>query len=111
MCFIHLLARKGDQRPTAFRHLGNGLHLSGWWKLTEAEAKRLVGGDVYLHETKGDVSWLGGQVAAYELADPASTDAGRIGLHFRPSPEGRSKAWQWGKKKPNMRAEMSLVCP
>jgi hypothetical protein len=111
MSVIHLLARKGDQQPTAFRHLGGGVHLTGWWKLSEAEAKELVGGNVHLHETKADVSWLGGQITNYELADPGSTDAGRIGLHFRPSPEGRDKAWDWGKNKPNMRAEMSLVCP
>ena len=111
MCLIHLLARKGNQRSTAFRHLGGGLHLTGWWTLTEAQAKLLVGGMVHLHETKADVSWLGGQISDYELADPASVDAGRIGLHFRPSPEGRNQKWDWGKNKPNMRAEMSLVCP
>lgn len=111
MSSIHLLARRNRQLPTAYRHLGDGVQLSGWWAVSETDAQRLVGGTLHLHDAKADMSWVGGAIVAYEVAAEGAPDAGRIGFHFRPNAGGRDVIWNWGGREPNASVEKSLVFP
>ena len=45
------------------------LYTSGYWSVSEAEAERLVGGTIYLHETKKQPAYFGGTVLSYAMSD------------------------------------------
>ncbi|HOG08170.1 MAG: hypothetical protein M0P04_08235 [Syntrophales bacterium] len=50
---------------------------SGYWKLDEAQAKKLVGGEIYFHKKRQEPSFYGGTILAYRVA-PEGVHEGRI---------------------------------
>ena len=54
------------------------------WAVTEDAAKKLVGGEIYLHKAQDKPSHFGGQVLSYEvLPESAGENAGRIVFNFK----------------------------
>ena len=55
---------------------------SGYWKVTEDTARRLVGGAIYLHGGQKEPSRFGGEILGY-CVQPDGEYAGRIVFRFR----------------------------
>ena len=54
------------------------------WAINEDVAKKLVGGEIYLHKSKDKPSHFGGIILSYEvMPDNAEKDAGRVIFNFR----------------------------
>lgn len=69
--------------------------LSGYWDISEAEAQALIGGWLYLHETKSAPSYRGGKICGFK--HEVRTDVARqhrIGLLFRPRMEAVGAMWR-----------------
>jgi hypothetical protein len=111
MSAIHLLARRNDQPPGSFFQVRDGVHFTGWWALSEDAARRLVGGSVFLHQTKATPSWYGGTILGYRVGQEGPRGENRIGFEFQFAQVARNVAWDWGDHAPNVRAEMSIVFP
>lgn len=54
---------------------------SGYWVVSEATAKRLVGGHIYLHRGEDEPSHIGGDIFSFHV-HPTGPEAGRIVFHF-----------------------------
>ena len=54
---------------------------SGYWVVSEATAKRLVGGHIYLHRGEDEPSHIGGDIFSFHV-HPRGPEAGRIVFHF-----------------------------
>ena len=80
------------------------------WAIKEDEAKALVGGMIYLHETKAEPSYFGGVVIDYRPADGAEY-ADRWVFTVASTLSGKNAAWMarttaW----PTSRASSSRRC-
>jgi len=64
-------------------------HKTGNWKFDMEEAQSLVGGKIFLHETKAEKSIIGGTVFS---AEP-SPEEGRVIFTFESDSEGKNKKW------------------
>jgi len=40
---------------------------SGWWKLNESKAQKLVGGEIYFHKKRKEPSFYGGVIRGYRV--------------------------------------------
>ncbi len=67
---------------------------SGFWDIPEAQARALVGGMLYLHQTKAERSYFGGQVLRYRVAGPDEVMPGRIVFTALSQQEGKDMAWE-----------------
>jgi hypothetical protein len=59
---------------------------SGYWRLSEETAQRLVGANLYLHRATDAPSHIGGRISYYHV-HPKGVEAGRIVFHFHASVE------------------------
>ena len=50
---------------------------SGWWKLDEDKAKKLVGGKIYFHKKRPEPSFYGGTILGY-MVDQDGEYQGKI---------------------------------
>ncbi len=66
---------------------------SGYWRVSETDAKRLVGGKLYLHETKREASYFGGDILSYRLVTGPEYH-GTIVFTVRSTRDGRGAAWE-----------------
>ena len=55
---------------------------SGYWVVSEDAAKRLIGGDLYLHSGQHEPSHFGGTILGYRVHQGGDVD-GRIVFRFR----------------------------
>ncbi|UTH43679.1 hypothetical protein [Loktanella salsilacus] len=78
---LHLLNLEYDQ---ALKQ-----HRTGNWQFTLQEAQSLIGGKVYLHETKAKPSTIGGTVLDVE----PSLEESRVVFIFTSEIGGKSKKW------------------
>ncbi|WP_147426211.1 hypothetical protein [Teichococcus wenyumeiae] len=94
---IHLICKReasGDAKGVVVDR-ANHLFRSGFWDLTPAEADSLRGGWLYLHETKGTPSYIGGQILDFEQElKPELARQQRIIFLFKPKQEGREQRWR-----------------
>jgi hypothetical protein len=75
---------------------GTKTFISGYWDINDAQAEALVGGWLYLHETKARPSYFGGKIIDFrhELR-PDVVRNDRIGLIFYPRAEAKkSVSWR-----------------
>ena len=74
---------------------GTDEYTSQSWRLSAAEAEALVGGRLYLHETKAEPSYFGGRVLAWF---PSKRESGAMedGITFQllADKEAKGVAWQ-----------------
>ena len=91
----HFLCRTVDGKPRHLRPNSFPLSESGMWAIKEDEAKALVGGMIYLHETKAEPSYFGGVVIDYRPADGAEyADRWVFTVASTLSGKRRRVAWQ-----------------
>ncbi|NOK17642.1 hypothetical protein [Corallococcus carmarthensis] len=71
------------------------IYNSGYWDFSPEEAAQLVGGTIYLHETKGKRSYFGGTVLSYEVVEvPEKANAKRIMFRIHSTAEAKNKEWR-----------------
>ena len=73
------------------------------WAVSEETAKKLVGGQIYLHQGQEKPSHFGGTIYSFDiLTEVAGDDANRIVFNFKAGPEFKGvKAGKegWGNEK------------
>jgi hypothetical protein len=89
----HFLCRIVDGKPRHLRAVSFPVFESGMWDIKEDEAKALVGGMIYLHDTKAEPSYFGGVVTGYRPADGAEYE-GRWVFTVASTPSGKKAAWE-----------------
>jgi hypothetical protein len=83
----HFIVRDGLYvRAVAFPVFESGYHA-----ITEDEAKALVGGTIYLHQTKADRSYFSGAVTSYRAADPGEFEGRFV---FTVTSTGHKLPWE-----------------
>jgi len=50
-----------------FVKLQDNVWESGWWKMDEDKAKKLVGGEIYFHKKRLEPSFYGGTILGYRV--------------------------------------------
>jgi len=108
MASIHVVARQQEQTPDLFWHEGVFIFVSGWWKINEEKVASLMGGTVFLHETKLVPSRMGGTILDIFPAPEGGPYEGRFAIRFQSTLEARFVAWNWGDNAPNMLAELTV---
>src|ERR1700690_3113848 len=94
---IHLICRHDDKGwPENVRaDPDTKLFESGFWDISVDDAQALTGGWLYLHETKGSLSYFGGRIECFaEVPRHDVVHTNRIALKFRPSPTGKEQRWR-----------------
>jgi hypothetical protein len=94
---IHLKCVKlpNGQAMNVSHLAGTSNFISGYWDISDRDAEALIGGWLYLHETKASRSYRGGPISGFihEIrTDVVHQD--RIGLIFRPMVEGIGVGWR-----------------
>ena len=70
-------------------------HRSCCWDITAQEAKELIGGWIYLHNTKNETSVFGGKIIDYEeTVLEEKVHSRRIALIFEARVQGRNQKWR-----------------
>ncbi|MBX7259560.1 MAG: hypothetical protein K1Y02_24585 [Candidatus Hydrogenedentes bacterium] len=83
MSAIHLIEKNGTSQGLRAVNVRAGLWESGYWKVTEDTAKRLVGGNIYLHTGWADPSHFGGRIDSYTVhCSPGNDVDGKIIFQF-----------------------------
>jgi len=59
---IHLIEKSNN-----FCKLHDNTWESGWWKLDESKAQKLVGGEIYFHKKRQEPSFYGGKILGYRV--------------------------------------------
>jgi len=75
---------------------------SGYWALSEQEARELVGAHIYFHERQIEPSFYGGLITGFRV-QRSEPYTGRIVFRFEPKSECRGvragrNGWQYEKK-------------
>ena len=91
MAHLHLICR----RELNLSKRDKDRWVSGKWDMKPDEASRLIGGTLYLHETKAELSYFGGEVIAVEevLADDVKKPE-RIQFVFKPTMAAKNIKWR-----------------
>lgn len=71
---------------------------SGSWELSEADAARIVGGRLYLHEKKTQASYFGGTVQSFRVLGPEAEQPGHIVFTLRAEAAGKGAPWAGSKQ-------------
>ena len=94
MSRIHLLCKKGEHLKETVQK--SGIWDSGNWVVTADEAQRLVGGTLYLHETKGKRSYFGGRITGFRPIVTNDKIRERTIFTFEFRPQAKDVAWPPG---------------
>ena len=92
---IHFINRKDGIGREGLTHVDGGNYRSCCWALTPHQAQALVGGWIYLHESKAQHSAFGGRIVAVEPGvweHAANQD--RVAIIFQAAREARGQAWR-----------------
>jgi len=91
---LHLICRDG-QGVTCVDPK-EAIYQSEAWSFTTAEAAKLAGGRVYLHQTKAEPSYFGGQVLTVEALPGDGSCSERYVLKLKADRESKGVAWDKG---------------
>jgi hypothetical protein len=72
-----------------FVKLQDNVWESGWWKLDEDKAKKLVGENIYFHKKRQEPSFYGGTILGYRVNSDGEYQ-GKIIFKLRYSPSCRN---------------------
>lgn len=88
MAAIHFICRNFDgiEKSEAMPR-----YTSKAWVVSEDVAEKIVGANVYFHETKGEPSYFGGLIDKIERL--AAPDDDRVIIHLTATKEGRGVRW------------------
>ncbi len=89
MASIHFVCR----RELNLHVVKHPVYESGDWDVTREDAERLVGGMLYLHETKADASYFGGQISAYRVVETDRAHSDRVIFTVRSMREAKEVRW------------------
>ncbi len=87
---IHFICR-GELGVTPLKH---PIYETGEWDVSREDAERLVGGMVYLHETKSERSYFGGRIETFREVDTDMAHARRIVFKFRSTADAKGVRWR-----------------
>ncbi len=91
MAAIHLIEKAGTAQGLKTVNFAAGLFTSGFWKVSEDTAQKLVGGKIYLHTAWSSPSHFGGTIDSYSVHQSPGDDVdGRIVFHFTSQPEAKN---------------------
>jgi hypothetical protein len=91
MASVHIVCRRGLH----VHPIEHPVYETGNWDFSTVEADQLVGGTIYLHESKGERSYFGGTVEAYRLADvPEKAHSQRIVFRIRSTANAKNVSWR-----------------
>ncbi len=97
MADAHFICRKSEDGSGRL-HLekqDDGTWTSGLWLVPVEDAEKLMGGIVYLHDTKKTTSGFGGKVLGYEVRpDPAGGKHNRITFRLAAFQGMRGVKWR-----------------
>ena len=99
MKVLHVINKQSDDGP-GLRHLWpapgeKDVFHSGYWDLPLAEAETLIGGMLYLHETKAKPSRFGGRVLSVEQREMNEfARPMRVVFKVESLREGRGQKWR-----------------
>ncbi len=111
MKILHLINRTdpNTKRPIGISKVKDEMntYMSCCWDFDLIEAKELIGGMIYFHETKSEKSKLGGRVLDIQpikmdedsqyhqtKLDDAGKRQQRVMFKFETTPEGRNQKWR-----------------
>ena len=96
---LHVINKQSDTGP-GLRNLRKSesedeVYFSGFWDIPLAETTTLIGGMLFLHETKAKASRFGGRVLAVEQVEKDEfAHAKRIEFKVKALREGRGVKWR-----------------
>lgn len=82
MASIHLVERLNKVRKVSTEP---PIWESGYWVVAEETAKRLIGGDLYLHSGQHDASHFGGTILGYRVHKDGTKIDGRLVFRIAPT--------------------------
>ncbi len=76
---------------------------SGYWAISETEARELIGANIYFHERQLEPSFYGGVITGVRVHQAKDLYTGRMVFRFEPKPQCRNvrtgrEGWQYEKK-------------
>jgi hypothetical protein len=87
---IHLIEKAGTAQGLKPINFTAGLWSSGYWKVSEETATKLVGGSIFLHTAWSAPSHFGGAITSFSVHNAPGTDVhGRIVFAFTALPTGK----------------------
>jgi hypothetical protein len=90
MARIHFICRNHlGVIPTKFPEFE-----SGSWDIPEVDAKTLLGGTIFLHETKSSPSYFGGTISHYRVVEIDQAHSNRIVFTLTSTKEARGIDWE-----------------
>ena len=90
MTAIHLIEKKGTSQGLRPIELKARRWESGYWKVAEETAKRLIGGRIFLHTSWSEPSHFGGHIDAFTIHRAPGTEVdGRIIFYFTAEENGK----------------------
>jgi hypothetical protein len=91
---LHLLCR---DRANLTRGTEPGTWETGFWGVSKTDAAALVGGMVYLHQSKGVRSYFGGRISSFREVQMEPARATKMVFGFVFEERGRDAQWQGAK--------------
>jgi hypothetical protein len=88
---IHFLCR---DRLNLHRVSEDGDHESGNWAVAAADADRLIGGMIFLHNAKSDRSYYGGRIKSARAITTEDARSVRYVFRFEPLAEAKGIRWR-----------------
>src|SRR5882672_7397827 len=76
------------------RPLKHPVYESGNWDVTEEEARQVVGGTLYLHRTKAQRSYFGGDIQSFRIVETDRAHEERVIFTVRSRVEAKDVAWR-----------------
>lgn len=90
MLGIHFLCRD-RLHVHAIKH---PVYESGTWDVSPEDAQRLVGGLIFLHQSKAQPSYIGGVIDSFREVQTEMAHSRRIIFKFTSTAEGKGVRWQ-----------------
>ena len=97
MYFLHLKCVYVNSAPKGLTIVDKEQRLwrSGNWDFKFEDAKKLIGGSIYLHETKTEPAYFGGEVRDVEqVEDTESSRSLRVAFVFEASNNAKGIQWR-----------------
>ncbi len=90
MAEIHFICRRGQNVET----VKHPVYDTGTWDVSPQDAERLLGGMVFLHETKAKPSYFGGRVESFREVETDMPHARRVVFRLTSLKEGKGVNWR-----------------
>jgi hypothetical protein len=89
MASIHFICRNGANVSPVRQPIFE----SGYWDVSPEEGQKLVGGKIYLHQTKATPSYFGGRIDSFHTVDTDNARTKRIVFVLTFLPECKGAKW------------------